>query len=142
MEVQTPAISVGSVDVSRLIDESPLSRFQIGVFVLCALTIMIDGFDVQAITYVAPVLTDAFHVPRAMLGPVFSAGLVGTVLGALLIAPLADRIGRKTALSACIALFGVCSLITAAGLASAARRRSRWRSARSSHRNATGPPPS
>jgi AAHS family 4-hydroxybenzoate transporter-like MFS transporter len=49
-----------------------------------------------------------------MLGPVFSAGLVGTVLGALLIAPLADRIGRKTALLACIALFGICSLLTAA----------------------------
>ena len=113
MDIQTPAISLGGTDVSRIIDESPLSRFQFGVFALCTLTIMIDGFDVQSIAYAAPVLTDAFHVERAMLGPVFSAGLIGTVLGALLIAPLADRIGRKTALIGCIALFGLCSLATA-----------------------------
>lgn len=113
MDIQTPTISLGGIDVSRIIDTHRLSQFQIGVFVLCGLTIMIDGFDVQSIAYVAPVLTQAFHIERAMLGPVFSAGLVGTVLGALLIAPLADRIGRKTALIACIALFGICSLLTA-----------------------------
>jgi AAHS family 4-hydroxybenzoate transporter-like MFS transporter len=114
MEIRTPLISLGGVDVSGIIDSHRLSGFQIGIFVLCALTIMIDGFDVQSIAYVAPVLTRAFGVERAMLGPVFSAGLVGTVLGALLIAPLADRIGRKTALLGCIALFGICSLLTAA----------------------------
>jgi MFS transporter, AAHS family, 4-hydroxybenzoate transporter len=113
VEANTPAIWLGGVDVSRLIDEAPISGFQYRVFIICAAAIMIDGFDVQAIAYVAPVLTQSFHVERAMLGPVFSAGLVGTVLGALLIAPLADRIGRKPALLGCIALFGVCSLATA-----------------------------
>jgi len=113
MEIHTPTISLGGIDVSRIIDNHPLSRFQLGVFALCALTIVIDGFDVQSIAYVAPVLTQAFHIDRAMLGPVFSAGLVGTVLGALLIAPLADRVGRKTALLACITLFAACSLLTA-----------------------------
>ncbi|MBR0836906.1 MFS transporter [Bradyrhizobium manausense] len=112
MDIQTPAISLGGVDVSNVIDTRRLSRFQIGLFVLCSLVIMIDGFDVQSIAYVAPVLTEAFHIERATLGPVFSAGLVGTVLGALLIAPLAERIGRKIALIGCIALFGVCSLLT------------------------------
>ncbi len=114
MDIRTPVISLGGVDVSGIIDSHRLSGFQIGIFVLCALTIMIDGFDVQSIAYVAPVLTHAFGIERAMLGPVFSAGLVGTVLGALLIAPLADRLGRKTALLGCIALFGLCSLLTAA----------------------------
>ena len=113
MEIHTPTISLGGIDVSRIIDNHPLSRFQLGVFALCALTIVIDGFDVQSIAYVAPVLTQAFHIDRAMLAPVFSAGLVGTVFGALLIAPLADRVGRKTALLACITLFAACSLLTA-----------------------------
>ncbi len=150
MDIRTPVISLGGVDVSGIIDSHRLSGFQIGIFVLCALTIMIDGFDVQSIAYVAPVLTHAFGIERAMLGPVFSAGLVGTALGALLIAPLADRLGRKTALLGCIALFGLCSLLTAAatdlqqllivrligGLGLAGRRRSRWPSAPSSARSA------
>src|SRR5258708_18331580 len=113
MDVQTAAVSVGGINVSQMIDDARLSRFQLTVFALCALTIMIDGFDVQSISYVAPVLTDAFQVNRAMLGPIFSAGLVGTVLGALLIAPPADRIGRKVALILCVALFGLSSLATA-----------------------------
>jgi AAHS family 4-hydroxybenzoate transporter-like MFS transporter len=73
---------------------------------------MIDGFDVQIITYVAPVLTKAFQVERSMLGPVFSAGLVGTVVGALVLAPIADRIGRRLGLAVCVLLFGICSFGT------------------------------
>jgi AAHS family 4-hydroxybenzoate transporter-like MFS transporter len=112
VEVHTPTVSIGGVDVSRVIDETRLGRFQLRILILCFVVIMLDGFDVQVITYLAPVLTDAFHVQRSMLGPVFSAGLIGTVLGALIVAPFADRIGRKAGLMVCILLFGLYSLGT------------------------------
>src|SRR5262249_17099616 len=111
---------LGTLDVTAAIDQSPLGALGLRVLVLCGLVILIDGFDVQVITYVAPVLTQALGVDRSMLGPVFSSGLVGTMLGALLLAPTADRIGRKLILCGCILLFALCSLgtITASGIES------------------------
>ncbi|MFM0060944.1 MFS transporter [Paraburkholderia phytofirmans] len=81
---------------------------------------LVDGFDIQVITYVAPVLTHALGVERSMLGPVFSSGLVGTTLGALLFGALGDRIGRKLTLCSCMLIFAVCSLgtVTASGIGS------------------------
>jgi AAHS family 4-hydroxybenzoate transporter-like MFS transporter len=71
------------------------------------------GGTVQVITYLAPTLAAQLHIDRSLLGPVFSAGLAGTVLGALAIAPLSDRLGRRSVLAACVLLFSVCSLGTA-----------------------------
>ena len=114
------SILLGNLDVTAAIDRSFLGALGLRVLVLCALVIMIDGFDVQVITYVAPVLTKALGVDRSMLGPVFSSGLVGTMLGALVLAPLADRVGRKLVLCGCILVFALCSLgtITVGGIES------------------------
>jgi AAHS family 4-hydroxybenzoate transporter-like MFS transporter len=102
-----------TLDLTRLIDSSGLGSLQIGVVALCACVVMLDGFDVQTITYVAPALTKALGIERSMLGPVFSAGLFGTTLGALAFGSLADRFGRKAMFVSCVALFAVCCLATA-----------------------------
>src|SRR5262245_30048404 len=83
--------------------------FQIG---LCFLVTFTDGFDTQAIGYVAPAIVGSFNVDRTVLGPVFAAGLFGLMLGALAFGPIADRIGRKPVLVFCTAFFGICSLLT------------------------------
>ena len=72
-----------------------------------------DGFDAQAMGYVAPALAPELHIARQALGPVFSSGLVGIMIGALLFGPLADRVGRRPVLIVCTVLFGICSLLTA-----------------------------
>jgi hypothetical protein len=84
--VETPGAdeeaAIPKLDLTRLIDSSGLGSVQIGVVALCACVVMLDGFDVQTITYVAPALTKDLGIERSMLGPVFSAGLFGTTLGA------------------------------------------------------------
>ncbi len=116
----TRSIRLGALDVTEVIDRSPLGPLGIVVLVLCGLAMIIDGYDIQVITYVAPVITQQLGVDRSMLGPVFSSGLVGTTLGALIFGALGDRIGRKFTICGCIGLFAVASLgtITASGISS------------------------
>jgi len=101
------------LDVRQFIDERPVSRYQLLVAAMCGLIVFVDGFDAQAMGYVAPALTAALQIPRSVLGSVISSGLVGMMVGALVSGPLADRVGRKPVLVASALIFGVGSLLTA-----------------------------
>ncbi len=107
----TPA-DAPQVNVPALIDAQKIGTFQIRVAVLCAAVVFMDGFDAQAIGYVAPTLSKAWSLKPGELGPVFAAGLFGLMLGALAFSPLADRIGRKPVIIFCTLWFGVASLLT------------------------------
>ena len=101
-----------TIDASQLIDERPISRFQIMTIILCALVVFVEGFDAQAIAYVAPSISADWALAKGALGPVFAAGLLGIMLGSLFIAPLADRLGRRRVMLVSTALFGVLTLVT------------------------------
>jgi AAHS family 4-hydroxybenzoate transporter-like MFS transporter len=100
-------------DVRRFIDERPVGRYQLLVGVMCSLIVFVDGFDAQAMGYVAPALSTAMQIPRSVLGPVISSGLVGMMIGAMVSGPLADQFGRRPVLVGCVLIFGVGSLLTA-----------------------------
>lgn len=100
------------VDISAVIDTQPVGAFQLRVFLLCAAVLFVDGFDVQGITYVAPTLTQEWGLVRGELWPALTAGLVGVMLGALGLAPLADHVGRRRVIVYSCAAFGVGSLLT------------------------------
>ncbi|WP_298283204.1 MFS transporter [Acidocella sp.] len=72
-----------------------MTGFQIGVIALCVCLAGLDGFDVLAIAYTAPAIAHGWALKPFMLGELFSAGLAGMGVGALLIAPLGDRLGRR-----------------------------------------------
>jgi len=105
--------STPAVDVRTFIDAQPVGAYQWMVTAMCGLIVFVDGFDAQAMGFVAPALTVDLHVSRAVLGSVISSGLVGMMVGALLFGPLADRIGRKPVLIASTLIFAVGSLLTA-----------------------------
>jgi len=105
--------SPAQVNVSDVIDNSRVRNFHVGVFVLCALCLIMDGFDVQAIGYVAPVLSRDWHISGALLGSVLSAALMGVLFGSILFSMAADRLGRRPLLIAACLFFSVITLATA-----------------------------
>jgi MFS transporter, AAHS family, 4-hydroxybenzoate transporter len=107
--VPRPAV----INVSDLIEAAPIGALQCRVVALCAVLALLDGFDTQAIAFVAPVLTAQWHIDLALLGPVFAASLAGLMIGALAFGPASDRIGRKPALIASTLIFGIFAAATA-----------------------------
>jgi MFS transporter, AAHS family, 4-hydroxybenzoate transporter len=98
--------------VSEFIDASSLSRTQVFLIALCAAVVFFDGFDLLVIGFVMPAIGEALHIPLASFGPIFSAGLLGTMIGGLVFGPVADRYGRKWTIVSCVGLFGIFSLLT------------------------------
>ncbi|WP_317203228.1 MFS transporter [Janthinobacterium sp.] len=101
-----------TIDIPDLINNSKIGGFQIGMLVLCGLCVIMDGFDVQAMGYVAPAIIADWHVSKANLGPVFGAGLLGMLVGSLLFSVVADKIGRRPVLIGSTLFFAVCMLLT------------------------------
>src|SRR5215213_6050271 len=64
----TPA---ATINIGELLANSRVGPLQKRVFILCALCLIIDGFDVQAMGYVAPALVPDWKIDRSALGPVF-----------------------------------------------------------------------
>ena len=80
----------------RVIDPpQSMSPYQIAVVALCCMINIADGFDVVSLAVAAPVLTKQWHVDPAVLGAMFSCAAVGLVIGAFVIGPMADKLGRR-----------------------------------------------
>src|SRR4029077_3723443 len=78
---------------------------------LCAAAMFVDGFDTLAIGYVAPALSAALGLKPDALALVFAAGGLGAILGGLVLAPYADRVGRKPIIVGSLVFFAIGTLL-------------------------------
>jgi len=92
---------------TTILDSQKLSYLQLSTILICFLMNMLDGMDVMVISYVAPHISSAWSISPQSLGIVFSAGLLGMSIGAMFLAPFADKIGRKTMILICGLLMGI-----------------------------------
>lgn len=80
---------------------------------LCFLAVLCEGLDIQSMGLAAPRMAPALGLTRDQLGPLFSASIVGLLIGAVIFGRIADRVGRKRTLIVCLVIFGVFSVTTA-----------------------------
>jgi MFS transporter, AAHS family, 4-hydroxybenzoate transporter len=102
-----------ALTVNDIIDERPLSGFQLRTILLCSLVLLLDGFDTQAMGFLVPPISEELGIPLSAFGTVLSAGLFGLMIGAMSAGPIADRWGRKWAIIVSALVFGFFSLLTA-----------------------------
>src|SRR5215468_4259444 len=69
------------VDVVSLVDGSPVGKLIVIVVALCAGVSFLDGFDILAISYVAPVIGAAWKLPKEAFGPIFAAAAGAVFFG-------------------------------------------------------------
>lgn len=101
-----------TVEVTGVVDASRFGPYQLLVVALCALCLVMDGFDVQAMGYVAPVVIREWGIAKETLAPVFGAGLFGMLIGSLTFSALADKIGRRPVLIGATLFFSACMIAT------------------------------
>jgi len=72
-----------------------MTGLQIRAVIVAIALIVLDGYDVSLTSFAAPYLEKGFGVSKAELGLVMSGALIGMLIGSIVVAPLADRIGRR-----------------------------------------------
>jgi MFS family permease len=77
------------------LDNAPVSIRQIVVLLIALLLSALDGYDALSMAFVAPVLAKEWVISKSLIGLMLSASLMGMAVGALGLAPLADKFGRK-----------------------------------------------
>jgi MFS family permease len=83
------------------------SRRAIAIVALCFAINMADGIDVTILSFIAPRVQADWGIGAAVMGTLFSAGLLGMAIGGMFIAPLADRLGRRRIILAALLLMSV-----------------------------------
>ncbi|HJF13405.1 MAG TPA: MFS transporter [Enteractinococcus helveticum] len=75
------------------------------IFIIGGLGFMFDAWDVSLNGILIPLLSEAWNLTPGQAAWIGTANLLGMALGAFVWATIADRIGRKAAFSATIAVF-------------------------------------
>ena len=114
-----------TIAVNKWLEASKFNKFHFVVFLLCLVLMTMDGYDLFVYGAAIPLLMKAFGMTPAQAGAIGSAASIGTLVGALVFGPLADKVGRKTTIIACIVL--CCASMGMSGLTHGAAGFGFWR---------------
>ncbi|WP_254602644.1 MFS transporter [Sphingomonas bacterium] len=107
-------LAIGSATTAIGADER-WTGTRVFVVAFCFVLNMLDGADLLVMSFVAPILSTQWAIGPERLGVLFSASLAGMAIGCLVVAPFADRLGRRTMILGALAL--VAAAMLASGLA-------------------------
>jgi putative MFS transporter len=94
-------------------DEVQNKRLLFHVWIVCALGLFVDGYDLYISSVAEPFINALYHPTPFMIGLTQAAAPIGAALGALIIGRLSDKIGRKRLLIFNLIFFVVIALLSA-----------------------------
>lgn len=107
---RSPESACAVIDVATIIEGQPRRGFMLQLTLLLGVVTFFDGFDMQAIVFAAPYMAHELNLTKLMIGSLFSAGLAGSMVGAMLFGWLGDRFGRRPCILVSVIGFGVATL--------------------------------
>jgi MFS transporter, AAHS family, vanillate permease len=95
-----------------------MSRMQIVVVIITIALNALDGFDVLSISLAAPAIRNEFGIDAAVTGLLLSMELVGMAIGSIFLGRVADTLGRRPMMLACLVVMtaGMFMVTTEAGV--------------------------
>lgn len=96
----------GTIDVTSALDETKFTLFQKAMIFIAAIAVLLDGFDSQLMSYVAPVLKNEWNLKNSDLSPAMLASVIGMAFGSAISGVLADKYGRKKILLLSLSFVG------------------------------------
>jgi MFS transporter, AAHS family, 4-hydroxybenzoate transporter len=85
----------------------------VALVILSFVLVMVDGYDMFMVSFLAPLITADLGLSPVHIGQIFAAGLAGSMIGGLVLGPVADRIGRRPTLIASLVLAGAATVLCA-----------------------------
>ena len=97
-------------DVAQFIDDRDIGVREILTLAIVCVVLFLDGFDMYFLGKILPAIAEGLGGEPTDMAPVVNYQQIGMAIGAFIMPPLADRIGRKPVLGLCLLGFGSLSL--------------------------------
>lgn len=99
-----------TIQLDELIESEDLGRYQSLILLLVSMAIIVDGFDIQMIAFVSPVLIEQWGISKADIAIAVSAAFVGMATGAPIGGWIGDNWGRRHAIVTSVIFFGATTI--------------------------------
>lgn len=110
---ESAAATASYPGIRERIDEGAMGSYQYLIILICFLINVADGFDLMAMSMAAPAVSEDWQIDPTTLGVIFASALAGMTIGAMFLAPLSDKFGRRFIIIGCMAAVCVSVFATA-----------------------------
>lgn len=100
------------IDVSKIIDDSPINKLHITVVAVGAIVLVVDGYDLVSMGLVIPRLSEDWGIQPSEFAVALSVAMFGVMVGSGVAGTLGDYIGRRWTILGTVFIAGVFMLIT------------------------------
>jgi len=93
--MKAPPTPTKTLHVSALVDGAAMRGLIAYAPLLCGLLMIVEGLDTYGIGYVGPMLSGEYGISPKALGVIYSGTVAASLFGAVVLGPLADRVGAR-----------------------------------------------
>ncbi|MFB8044810.1 MFS transporter [Streptomyces hydrogenans] len=104
------AVTLHTIALGTRLDRLPLSAFHRRLVIALAGMILFEWVETYAFAFVAPALRQQWDLPLSTVALVAGTSQLGAFAGGVLAGYLADRVGRRRTMLACVTLYCVATI--------------------------------